>query len=53
MSMSNKIRLGKATRQGQPIFSRKASGIVYKDASKIGSPDLPKCPIPGVTRRKD
>lgn len=49
--MVEKIRLGRATKQGQPLFSRTASAIVYKNTDKVLPPMPAKHPIPGASRQ--
>ncbi len=50
MSVKN-IRLGQATKNGDPIFSKSASGIVYKDTDKVQPPMPKKVPIKGASRQ--
>lgn len=49
--LSGKLRLGMATKQGMPKFSRKDSGVVYKQPDKIVSPTSTKHPISGASKQ--
>lgn len=51
VGMSGKIRLGQATKEGNPKFSRKDGGVVYKNTDDVNPPMPPKRPISGVTKR--
>jgi hypothetical protein len=51
LGAAGKIRLGEATKQGDPIFSKKANGIIYKDTDKVQPPMPTKRPIKGVSRQ--
>ncbi len=51
VGIAGKIRLGQATREGKPIFSKNAEGIVYKDTDKVKPPMLAKHPISGLSKQ--
>jgi hypothetical protein len=51
LGLAGKLRLGQATKEGTPKFSKKDCGVVYENPEKVQSPMPAKRPIAGLTKR--